>query len=319
MWLAGGATDVGAVVAGPADDGQTAGAAVARVGRAGVAEQRVADAAGRDGGGKLLGRDERAPSPVRQDEDGAPVAGDQLADLGGRAGGELIAGGGVVGMEVGGQGGEPGVRQRAGAAGVLRRMGDGGDGGHERHGEHGAKCCDGHCLDSAPALAQRHRQPCAERRRDRRVEAREVARAQVGHRAAEDDPADEPRGEGEQPATGDAVQPPRPPERQRRRQRRERGDRLDPDPATEVRLGREQPRGRRRARTAGERDGVLARGSPSSWWPPPHRCGSRDRGRPGRCRCRRARPATVSRRSSPAPTAADAEERARPPPTRRWR
>jgi hypothetical protein len=76
----------------PAHDRQAAGALVAALRRAGVAEQRVTHAAGVDGGGELRRRDELVALPVRKDQDRPAVAGDQRARLGRCADGELVAG-----------------------------------------------------------------------------------------------------------------------------------------------------------------------------------------------------------------------------------
>jgi hypothetical protein len=125
VWLAGGAADVDAVRARPAHHRQAAGARVAAARRAGVAEQGEADGASCDVLGELLRRHELAALAVGEDEHGATLVCDQLPHLGGGAGGELVGRAGVA--EVGGEGVDPVLWQCAGAAGVLRGVGDGGD------------------------------------------------------------------------------------------------------------------------------------------------------------------------------------------------
>jgi hypothetical protein len=93
--LAGGATDVDAVRARPAHDREAAGARVAAARRAGVAEQREADGASCDVLGELLWGHELAALAVGEDQHGAALVCDQLADLGGGAGGELVGRAGV--------------------------------------------------------------------------------------------------------------------------------------------------------------------------------------------------------------------------------
>jgi hypothetical protein len=96
MRLAGRAADVDAVRARPSHDGQAAGALVAAVGRARVAEERVADAAAGDRARKRRGRGELVALTVGEDQHRAPVAGDDRARLRRRAHGDLVGGAGVV-------------------------------------------------------------------------------------------------------------------------------------------------------------------------------------------------------------------------------
>jgi hypothetical protein len=74
--------------AGPADDRQAARLRVAAAFGARVPEEREADAALRDVVRQALRRDELTALAVGEDEHRAPVLGDELAGLRGRAGGE---------------------------------------------------------------------------------------------------------------------------------------------------------------------------------------------------------------------------------------
>jgi hypothetical protein len=125
--LAGGAADVDAVRSRPADDRQAAGPRVAAALRAGVAEQGEADAPSCDVVGELARRHELVALAVGEDQHGAALVCDQLSHLGGGACGELVRRACVA--EVGGEGVDAVLRQRAGAVGVLGVVGDGGDGG----------------------------------------------------------------------------------------------------------------------------------------------------------------------------------------------
>jgi len=115
--LARGQADVGAVGARPAHDRQAAGAGVAAGARAGVADERVADGALVDVLGELARADELAALAVREDEHRPTLAGDELARLRRGAGGEPVQRVSVA--QVGGEGIDARLRQRAGPAGVL--------------------------------------------------------------------------------------------------------------------------------------------------------------------------------------------------------
>jgi hypothetical protein len=185
--LAGGAADVDAVCVRPADDRQATRARIAAARRAGVAEEGEADAACCHVARELRRRDELAALAVGEDQHGAAVAGDELADLGRRARGELVGRAGAA--KVGGEGVDSGLRQRAGAVGVLGGVVDGGDGGDGGDGEDGGED-DRRDRPTAPLCGQRDAR--AEACRDRGVDAGEVARAQVWHRAGEREACDEP-------------------------------------------------------------------------------------------------------------------------------
>jgi hypothetical protein len=88
--LAGRATDVNAVAARPAHDGQAAGARVAAGARARIAEQREAHATAGHRRLELGGRDELTALAVGEDEHRAPVAHDERTGLGGGARRHLV-------------------------------------------------------------------------------------------------------------------------------------------------------------------------------------------------------------------------------------
>ncbi|HMI68339.1 MAG TPA: hypothetical protein VK510_00005, partial [Solirubrobacteraceae bacterium] len=110
----------------------------------------------------------------------------KLPHLRRRAGGELAGRAGAA--EVRGEGVDAGLRQRAGAPGVLRAVADGGDGGGGGHGEHGGQ-------DDRPdrlAVPRAERDTDAEARRNRGIDAREIARPELRHRTGESEAGDEP-------------------------------------------------------------------------------------------------------------------------------
>jgi hypothetical protein len=185
--LARGAADVDAVRVRPADDRQAARARIAAARRAGVAEEGEADAASCHVARELRRRDELAALAVGEDQHRAAVAGDELADLGWRARGEVVGGAGVV--QIRSEGLDAGLRQRAGAVGVLGGVVDGGDGGGGGDGEDGGED-DRRDRPTAPLCGQRD--AGAEARGDRGVDAGEVARAEVGHGAGESQAGDQP-------------------------------------------------------------------------------------------------------------------------------
>ena len=261
MRLAGRVADVDAVRPRPRDDGQAAGALVAAVRGAGVAEQRVAHAPGGHGARQRGGRDELVALAVGEDQDRAPVASDQRPGLGRRADGDLVGRAGRVRAQEVRQRGDARRRHRPGAP---RRLGAVAHGGHRR----GQRERQDRAQRAAPAT-------CARRGRARTASATpaprqaatagstqaEVARAQARHGAAQREARDEPeRRASSSPPRPDAAEPARTAERQRDGERRQRGDGLDADPpprwAVAPRAARSGPGGvGRRA----ERGGVLAR------------------------------------------------------------
>ena len=259
MRLAGRAADVDAVRAGPSHHRQAAGALVAAVRRAGVADQRVAHAAAGHGARQRRGRDELVALAVGEDQHGAPVAGDERTRLGRRADGHLVGGTGGVRMQEARQGSDPRRRQRPGPPRHLDAVAHGGHRRGQRQGQNRAQRRRARQARGPRARAdgERHARPQAGR--DGRIDAGQVARAQPRHRAAQRDTGDEPEREGEQPAAAEATEAARPSERQRDGQRRQSGDGLDADPATQMGLGGQQPQRPGRRRAASEGGGVLAR------------------------------------------------------------
>jgi hypothetical protein len=202
----------------------------------------------------LRRRDELAALAVGEDQRRAAVAGDELADLGRRARGEVVGGAGVA--KVGGEGVDSGLGQRAGAVGVLGRVVDGGD---RRGGGNGEDGGEDDRRDRPTAPLCRQRDAGAEARGDRGIDAGEVARSQVWHRAGQREAGDEPERKRCESSACDAVQPAMGTEGERRRQCGERGDRFDADPGREVRLRGEKPQRSGRRRSPSDRSGVLAR------------------------------------------------------------
>jgi hypothetical protein len=251
--LAGGAADVDAVRVRPAHDRQAARQRIAAARRAGVAEQGEADAAARHGAGELRRRDELAALAVGEDQHRAAVAGDELADLGRRAGGELVGGAGAA--EVGGEGVDSGLRERAGAPGVLRAVVDCGDRGGGGDGEDGRE--DGGTQRSTSPRGQRDAR--AEACRDCGVDAGQVARSQVGHRTGDGEARDEPERQRRESSARDVVQPAMGTEGESHGQGGERGRCLDADPGREVRLRGEEPQRPSRRRPPLDRRRVLSR------------------------------------------------------------
>jgi hypothetical protein len=217
-------------------DRQAAGALVAAVGRACVAEERVADTTGAHGVRECRRRDELVALAVGEDQHRAPVAGDQRARLGRRADGDLVDG--AVGMraQVGRQRCDARRRHGPGAAGHLDAIAHRGDRGGQRKGEDRAQRRDARDAHRPRPCANGERDARPQAGRDGGIDAGQVARAQARHRAAEDEADDEPEPEGEQPTAGEATQPARPAERQGDGERGQRGDRLDPDPPPQVGL-----------------------------------------------------------------------------------
>jgi hypothetical protein len=257
--LAGRAADVEAVRPRPSHDRQAAGALVAAVGGAGVAEQRVAHAAGRHGARQGGGRDQLVALAVGEDQHRAPVVGDERSRLRRRADRHLVDRAGGVRAQEARQGGEPGRRHRPGPPRHLDAVAHGRDRGGQRQGQDRAQRGGPRHARGPRARADCQRDARSQAGRDRRVDAGQVARAQAGHDAAQREAGDEPEGEGEQPAATEAAQAAGAAERQRNGQRRQRGHGLDADPAPQMGLGGEQPQrpGRRRAASDGRR--VLAR------------------------------------------------------------
>jgi hypothetical protein len=113
--LAGRAADVDPVRPRPSHDGQAAGALVAAVRRAGVADQRVAHAAAGHGARQRPWRDELVALAVGEDQHRAPVAGDERARLRRRADRHLVGGASGVRVQEARQGGDARRRHRPGA------------------------------------------------------------------------------------------------------------------------------------------------------------------------------------------------------------
>jgi len=243
----------------PSHHGQAAGALVAAGRRAGVAEQRVAHAAAGHGARQRRGRDELVALTVGEDQDRAPVAGDERARLGRRADRHLVGGAGTVRAQEGRQGGDPRRRHRPrpprhlhAAAHRRRRRG-------QRQGQHRAQRDGARQARGPRARADGERDPRSQAGRDGGIDARQVARAQTGHGAAQREARDQPEREGEQPAALDAAEAAHSSERQRDGERRQRGHGLDADPTAQMGLGGEQPQRSGGRRTARHRRRVLSR------------------------------------------------------------
>ena len=259
MGLASRAADVDPVRPRPPHHGQAAGALVAAARRAGVAEQRVAHAAGGHGARQRRGRDELVALTVGEDQHRPPVAGDERTRLGRRADRHLVGGAGAVRAQEARQRGDPRRRHRPGpprhldaAAHRRRRCG-------QRQGQYRAQRGGARQARGARARADGERDARSQAGRDGRIDAGQVARAQTGHRAAQRQAGDQPEREGEQPAALEAAEAARPAERQRDGERRQRRHGLDADPAAQMGLGGQQAQrsgGRRAARHGGR---VLAR------------------------------------------------------------
>jgi hypothetical protein len=257
--LPGRAADVDAVPPCPRDDRQAAGALVAAGRRAGVAEQRVAHAPRGDRVRQRRGRDELVALAVGEDQHRATVAGDQRACLGRRAHGDLVGRAGRAGAQEGRQRGDARRGHRPGTARHLDAIAHGAHGRGDWEGEDRAQGRRARDLRPTRARANSERDASPEARGDGRVDAREVARAQPRHRAAQREAGDEPQPEREQPAAPDPIDPAPATERQRNRERRQRGDGLEAYPSPEMGVGGEQPQRPGRGRPARQRGGVLAR------------------------------------------------------------
>jgi hypothetical protein len=256
------AADVDPVRPRPSDDGQAARPLVAAVGRAGVAEQRVAHPAAVHRAGQGRGRDELVALAVGEDQHRAPVADDQRAGLGRRAHGDLVHGAGGAGAQVARQRRDACRRHRPRASGDLRAAAHGaqrrGEGqGKDRAERDGAR--DARDARGPRACADGERHACSQTGGDGGIDASQVARTQAGHGAAQREAGHEPEREREQPAARGAAEPARPAERHRDGQRRESGHGLDADPAPQMGLRGQEPQrsGRRRATSDGGR--VLTR------------------------------------------------------------
>jgi hypothetical protein len=257
--LAGGTADVDPVRPRPSHDRQAAGALVAAVRRACVADQRVADAAGAHRAGQRRGRDELVALAVGEDQHRTAVAGDERARLGRRADRHLVDGAGSVRVQEGRQGSDPCRRHGPGSPRDLDAAAHGGHRRGQRQGQHRAQRGGAHQARGPRAGADGQRHARSQAGRDGGIDAGQVARAQAGHRAAQREAGDEPEREGEQPAAADAAEAARPSERQCDGERRQRGDGLDADPAAEVGLRGQQPQRPGRRRAASESCGVFAR------------------------------------------------------------
>ncbi|MDX6713448.1 MAG: hypothetical protein QOH30_6, partial [Baekduia sp.] len=257
MRLAGGAADVLAMRARPAHHRQAAGARVAAAGRARVADPGEPDPPGGDRRGEPGRRHQLAAVAVGEDQHRTAVAGDQLRGLGGCAGGELVGRAAVAGADVARERGDARRRHRPGTPRVLRRVRDRVDRHRGRDRQHGQQRRGGDRPGRASTAPDGDRQPRAERPRDRRLDAGQVARPQVGHAAAQRQAAQQPQRQRDQAAARHAIEAARPPERQCRGQRGQRGDRLDADPRVEVGARGQQAQGPGRARPPRQREDVV--------------------------------------------------------------
>ena len=323
MRLAGRAADVEPVRPRPPHDRQAAGALVAAVRRARVAEQRIADAAAGHRMRQGRGRDELVALAIGEDQHRARVAGDERARLGRRADRDLVGGAGRARLQEVRQGGHARRRHRPGAPRHLDAAAHGGHGGGERQSQDRAQRHGGGDPRRAWARADGERDPGPQAGRHGGIHAGQVARTQTGDAAAQHEARDEPEHEREQPAAADAAEPPGTPERERDGQRRQRGHRLDADPPPEVGLGRDQPQRPGRRGAAAEGGGVLAGaagdgGNLARRRRAPRSRGSAPRGRSTRSRGLASRPGSPRSRGLAAGPRArglpDAQPRPRFPP-----